>query len=282
MANVDVPVAGPSEVVDVSTFCAGEDSYDWLVPGLIERNDRIVIVAAEASGKSMMLRQIAITCAFGIHPFGTRHVEPARTLLVDFENPESLIRRKLRPMLAQARHLRPQADPAMMGVLCRPGGIDVTSRTDARWLAAQLTAAQPELVVAGPLYKMFSADDKWEQGARAVTTILDDLRTRLGFALVLETHAPQAFGGHRNLRPIGSSLWLRWPEFGLSFAPLDDHPEVVKVKAWKARDERFWPEYLQRGGVWPWTPCRDPGGPQGQMEPPPRQENRAAWDQGEF
>ncbi len=287
LANIDVPLSAPSEVEDVETFCAGEDRYDWLVTGLVEKGDRILVVAAEAAGKSMLLRQIAVTCAFGIHPFRSTPIDPMRVLLIDLENPVSLIRRKLRPMVSKARQVRPYADPTMMGVLCKPGGIDVTRRSDARWLAGQLMAAKPDLVVAGPLYKMFQADDKWEQGARAVTSILDDLRTRLGFALVLETHAPQAFGGTRNLRPIGSSLWLRWPEFGLSFAALDGHPEVVRVKTWKSRDERWWPEFLQRGGAWPWTVCADPEGPKGQgtkgqgpAQPP--QDNRAEWDQGEF
>ncbi|HEX7277903.1 MAG TPA: hypothetical protein VF244_11055, partial [Acidimicrobiales bacterium] len=198
------------------------------------------------------------------------------------ENPVSLVRRKVRPMFQKARMIRPDGDPGRLGILCRPGGVDVTQRTDARWMSAQITAAKPDLLVAGPLYKMFSADDKWEQGARAVTTVLDDLRTRLGFALVLETHAPQGFGGHRHMRPIGSSLWLRWPEFGMSFAPVDKHPEVVKVTAWKKRDERHWPAFMRRGGAWPWTPCRDPDGPLA-AEPPPSEPSDPgpSYEQGE-
>lgn len=258
VGTLRVPSSAPSEEVDLPAFCEGEDRFDWLIPLLIERGDRVLVVAAEAAGKSFLLRQIAVCSAFGIHPFTGRVGKPMRVLMMDFENPVSLVRRKVRPIYHKARKVAPLADPKMMGVVCKPGGIDVTRPSDAAWLSSQLTHAKPDLVVAGPLYKMFSADDKWEQGARTVTTILDDLRTRLGFALVLETHAPQSFGGHRHLRPIGSSLWLRWPEFCLSFAPTEADANVVQVTVAKGRDERHWPPFLQRGGDWPWSPCGDP------------------------
>lgn len=258
LSSIDVRSSVANEVVPAPPFIEGEDSFNWLIPNLIERGDRILVVAGEGGGKSMLLRQIAVAGAFGIHPFKWHDVAPMRVLLVDLENPVSLIRRKLRPMYHKAREMQPFADPNMLGVLCKPGGIDVTKRVDARWLTTQLTNAQPDLVVLGPLYKLFTSDDKWEQGARTVTTILDDLRTRLGFALVLETHAPQGMAGHRQLRPIGSSLWMRWPDFGISFCPTEQKPEVVKVTTWKGRDERSWPRFLGRGAGFPWVPCDDP------------------------
>lgn len=262
-AGIEVPTDAPDESVDVESFCAGVDEFDWLVPHLIERNERIIIVAGEAQGKSMLLRQIAVCCAYGIHPFSSRPIDPMRVLLLDLENPQSLIRRKVRPMLAKAQAVRPQVERGNLRIITRPGGIDVTKRTDARWLAGQLSATRPDLLVAGPLYKMLDADDKWEQGARMVTAMLDDLRTRVGFSLVLETHAPQATGGQqRNLRPIGSSLWMRWPEFGISFAPAGEStPDVIKIRTWKSRDERYWPQFLKRGGEWPWTPTGHPADP---------------------
>lgn len=274
LASVDMPLDAPPESVDIATFCAGDDSYDWLVPDLIERGDRLLIVAPEGQGKSMLSRQLAVCCAAGIQPFGRRGFDPVRVLLIDLENPPTLARRKLRPMHVKARELRPQLDPTNLGIIARPGGIDVTHRTDARWLASQVTAFRPDLLVLGPLYKLFAADDKWEQGARAVTVILDDLRERIGFGLVMETHAPQGQGTHRPMRPVGSSIWLRWPEFVLTFVPVETHPHVVKVTMSKDRDERYWPKFMERGGDWPWTRCRDPGDKRpAAPDPDPPQEN---------
>ncbi len=168
-------------------------------------------------------------------------------------------------MMQKAQHMRPQAERGNLRIICRPSGIDVTKRTDQRWLMGQLGASKPDLVIAGPLYKMFDADDKWEQGARVVTSVFDDLRTRVGFSLLLETHAPQAAGGqHRNLRPIGSSLWMRWPEFGISFAQAGEStPHVMQMRTWKSRDERHWPDFIKRGGegAWPWEACGNPADP---------------------
>ncbi len=273
-AGIDVPGLVTDESVDVGTFVAGDDSYDWLIPSLIERGERILVVAGEKAGKSMILRQMAVTCAYGIHPFRMRGIDPMKVLLLDLENPPNLIRRKVRPMLTQAQAQRPYGDPTMMRVLCRPGGINLAKRTDSRWLEAHLSTIRPDLVVAGPLYKMFSAsDDKWESGASTVASMLDDLRTRMGFALILETHAPQEYAGKRNLRPIGSSIWLRWPEFIVTFAALEKFPHTVKVTTLVGRDERTWPTFLERGGLWPWTPCRDPEGPPGAPDPEPPREN---------
>lgn len=263
VADVELPGQVESEVEPVGRFCEGSDSFDWLVPSVMERGDRTLIVAPESAGKSMLMRQIAVTCSFGIHPFNGRALDPLRVLMIDLENPPSMARRKIRPMLTKAREVRPYGDDTMMGIVCRPAGIDVAHRADARWLAGQIAAARPDLVLCGPLYKMFSPDEHYETGAKAVTTVLDDLRTRFGFALVLETHAPQEYGGKRDMRPIGSSLWRRWTDFGLSFEPIlkDDKRTIVKVKVWKPRDERQWPRFMQRGGAWPWTPCGDPGSP---------------------
>ncbi len=260
-ATVDVPMDSENESVSMPEFCAGQDEWDWLVPDLIERGDRLLIVAAEGQGKSMLARQMAVCCAIGVHPFGGHSYDPMRVLILDLENPVTLGRRKLRPMYATARRLRPQADHSNLLVICKPGGIDVTRRSDARWLSSQLTHTKPDLVVLGPLYKLASGDDNWERGAARVTALLDDLRDRMNFGLVMETHAPQGVGGSRSLRPVGSSMWLRWPEFILTFAPLETDPEKVRVSITKGRDERNWPTFLGRGrgGDWPWMPCGEQG-----------------------
>ncbi len=146
----------------------------------------------------------------------------------------------------------------MMGVVCKPSGIDITKRSDSRWLASQIADAKPDLLLLGPLYKMFAPDDRHEVGARTVTTVIDDLRERFGFSLIMETHAPQEFGGKREMRPIGSSLWRRWTDIGLSFEPMHEKPDTIHMRVWKPRDERHWPEFLKRGGAYAWTACRDP------------------------
>ena len=76
-------------------------------------------------------------------------------------------------------------------------------------------------------------------------------------ALVVEAHAGHGEAGRRrSVRPVGSSLQLRWPEFGYGLVPANDEwpcREVV-VKGWRGpRDERDWPKRLTWGEPWPWV-----------------------------
>ena len=66
------------------------------------------------------------------------------------------------------------------------------------------------------------------------------------------------------MRPVGSSLFMRWPEFGYGIrrAPISDvygkpTRQRVTVQAWRGpREERDWPKLLGWGddqiGDWPW------------------------------
>lgn len=122
---------------------------------------------------------------------------------------------------------------------------------DRGYLAEQVDAVRPDVLITGPVYKMAGGDPNEEKTAKAVSMILDKIRVAYGCAILLETHSPHASnGGKRPERPYGASLWLRWPEFGLY---LDK--ETGALRHWRgARDERDWPAILQRGGTWPWSP----------------------------
>jgi replicative DNA helicase len=81
----------------------------------------------------------------------------------------------------------------------------------------------------------------------------------------MEAHAPHAGPmGPRSLRPAGSSLWLRWPEFGYGLRRVEHEQSAQEGRAcrlvpWRgARDARDWPLFLRAGdpatGEWPWKP----------------------------
>lgn len=220
--------------------------YDWLVPGLLERTDRVILTGPEGGGKSTLLRQLAVQLASGIHPFGGDPYPALRVLLLDLENSTRQVHRKLRP-------IRLAAGNAYTGGLMlhvRPQGLDLLDAEDTAWLRALVDATRPQIILTGPVYKLAGGDPTEERTARAVAVELDRLRVLYGCALVLEAHTPYGSnGGKRPERPYGASLWSRWPEFGLY---LD--PDSGALRHWRgARDERDWPALLQRGGDWPWT-----------------------------
>ncbi|HEY3478819.1 MAG TPA: hypothetical protein VGL02_07955, partial [Streptomyces sp.] len=91
-----------------------------------------------------------------------------------------------------------------------------------------------------------------------------EARATSGCAVLMEAHAPHhnGQGAHRNLRPLGSSLWMRWPEFGFGLRPVEDEKSASNAEGcrgrrfmpWRGlRDERDWPQYLKQGEHWPWT-----------------------------
>lgn len=248
---------------DLWEFIATEDApYDWLVPDLIERGDRIILTGFEGLGKSILQRQMAVTLASGVHPFLTRKsIKPCKVLLIDCENSERQSRRKFGDLAATSIRRGCRSPAGGLRIIHRSEGIDLTRSDDAEWLMERVTAHQPDILFIGPFYRLHNANINEELPARRTVAVLDAVRNAVDCALVIEAHAGHGeMGKGRSVRPVGSSLLLRWPEFGIGLAPSVD-PEPgrscmdVEVRHWRGqRDQRQWPSYLSWGdpGDWPW------------------------------
>ncbi|WP_435173264.1 AAA family ATPase [Actinacidiphila sp. bgisy145] len=263
-AAQDTPVTDMWDFLD-----AGDDEPDWIVPGLLERMDRLILTGGEGGGKSVLMRQLAVCLAAGIHPFQhtPNPVGPARVLVLDCENSEQQNRRRYRPLMncAAAAHL-----PVKRGALhidCRPEGIDLTRADGRAWLMRRVETVMPDVLVIGPVYQLHSGDPASEEHARKVTIALTEARVTAGCALLMEAHAPHANGfGPRALRPAGSSLWMRWPEFGFGLRPVEDERSAEDDRArrlvpWRGmRDDRQFPQFIRQGWLgtnpWPWVEYR--------------------------
>jgi hypothetical protein len=250
--------AATATVQSLDDLVAKEDQpEDWVIPDLLARGDRVILVAPEGYGKSVLWRQIAVMCGQGLHPFTIEPIPPIRTLLVDLENPEAIIRRTCKPIVAAAKRQKRDAYQSHAAMLWhQPGGIDIRTRVGYSALDQALGTAKPDLVCLGPLYKLFRnvKGETMEDAALDVCARLDDLRTRHQFALFLEHHAPKGAHGERDMVPFGSSVWQRWPEFGPALSPVDKQSRrSLSWGDWRGpREVRRWPERLDRGTVWPW------------------------------
>ena len=238
---------------------------DWVIPHLLERGDRLLFTGFEGQGKSVLIRQLAICAAAGVHPFDDEPTAPQRVLFIDLENPDRKSRRHFRKLEEIARGKGFPVPEGAFRIIQKPAGIDLTRDDDAAWLMERVTAHKPDLLVIGPFYRLHAADMNEEKSARKVVSVLDAVRVKADCALITEAHAGHGAGTDRSVRPTGSSLLLRWPEFGYGLKPATDqadehgHFRVMAVKAWRGpREERAWPAEVMWGTHdhdWPWIPA---------------------------
>lgn len=253
LARVSAPIADVDAPETIDQFVGVDElPIRWVVPDVIEEGDRILVCAGEGVGKTTVQRQVAVCVAAGLHPFTLERIEGKNVLVVDLESREDMVRRKLRPIYEAGKKMNPTWDTSRLRVLSKPGGIDLTKRGDAIWLTERIAACLPDLICFGPLYKAYTGDGGEEDNARVVAAYIDQSIEDFGSSWLIETHAPHGYDGKRNLRPFGSSLWLRWPELGIGLRRGEGGSLGIEYFRYP-RDERpGWPQALRRGQTWPW------------------------------
>jgi replicative DNA helicase len=260
-----VPVNGESEAVTGAYFEAlGANPAPWLIPDFIQRGMRAIVVAGEGSGKSTLLRQIAMLPAQGRHPLRFYDIEPIRSMIVDLENVDVVIAETAVKITRQLRRDCPEYDDSRCVWLRRPGGLDLRSHGHRSMLERELSIHKPDLLAIGPANKMVykRSQENDEEATSPVLQILDDLRARYGFAIVVEHHGSKAERG----KPIGSYRWMSWPDIGAHLSKTQ-YPDRLEVG--RFRGDRLpvaWPTYIQRGQVWPWEGITE-GAPDSPLAP---------------
>ena len=258
----DRGLAGRDEPpMDVLDFIAeADDEPDWVIPGVLARWDRLMITGGEGSGKSLLIRQVLTRAAAGLHPWRKARIQPVRALLIDSENNKSQARPWMRYLVNAASQGGAPVSRGNLIVDIMQKMLNLTVPADRAWLARRVEAVQPDIIGLGPLYKLSGGNPNDEEAARALMSALEMIRTVSGgAAMLIEAHSPhQAVGTKvRNMRPIGSSLWLRWPEFGFGLSPAEGlGAKELRLKDWVpwrgARSVRDWPEQFFQGQTWPW------------------------------
>lgn len=244
---------------------APDAPYDWIVPGYLERGDRLVVTGGEGMGKSHFLRQIAVMTASGLNFVTGQPIERKRTLVFDVENNQRQWKRATDDIDRQLRQAG--CDPQGWINVVPTGRLNILGDQDLAMILNKIQEASPDLIVIGPLYKLVNGGITNDDDAAPLITVLDNIRDR-GITLCMETHMghTKTGGGERDVRPRGSAALLGWPEFGKGFAPTPLSQEwagaddaIVEWIPWRGdRDFRPWPRYWSKQGRWPFTPWEPP------------------------
>lgn len=239
----------------LAEILAGEDDdYDWVIEGLLERKDRLIMTGGEGMGKTTFVRQLAICAAAGLHPFHFNRIPPVRVLVVDAENTEKQWRRQAGPIARMARD-RGSVDPGESVRLFCTTRLNITKDAHLGEIHRLIDMHKPDVLFIGPLYKMVPKAITNDDDAAPLLVALDSLRAR-NIALVMEAHAGKGLAGDgdRDLRPRGSAALVGWPEFGMGINP-GEVLDTFELKRWRgAREERAWPKLMTRGkgDQFPW------------------------------
>jgi hypothetical protein len=239
-------------------MAAKDETHDWVIPGLLEREERLMVIATEKAGKSVLTRQCCLLLPSGRHPLRPGEEIPVMTtLMIDLENPRPLASRDFRRQVTSMEGLWQEGNERAF-IWHKPGGIHLGDRADRIMLRNVVDRVEPDFLAISPIYKAYDGlEDSWEQQAFGVQKPLDMIREEYHCAIWMEHHAPWGEKGKREIRAIGSSRWARWLDYTVNLIGEGEPP--YNYLQWRSvrRDQRKMdPKGLRRGdlGEPSWVP----------------------------
>lgn len=235
-----------------------DDSQPWVIQNMLRRREVMMVTGHEGFGKSMLMAQLTLGAACGVaslSPDGTLH-QPAKVFIVDVENTNGQIRENMLKVWPYMQQANPGVQPDIL--FSQTKAVDLTKATERNALIREITAYKPDLVYLGTVYQLAPSpihDDVFF----AVKNTVDAVRHEIGSAFLVEHHAGHDKDGQgvRDSRPYGSSMWRRWPNFGIGLVPgLENGTRIANLARWRGDRSRGRqiPVALREGAGVPWLP----------------------------
>lgn len=243
----------PNDALGIQTFLDTDfPEGKVLIPGMLAEANVAVLVGEEGHGKSLLMRQMAVQCAVGLVPFTLQPMEPLKVLYIDAENPEfqqMIDWRRLAGLAARhAGHPVPNENLLIMSEWRNEP--DLTTPDGMAWLCERVNAHRPQVVFMGPVQNLVGRDTKDDEVVRKFKAAVNNARAICGTAFVIEHHAPLRQPGDkvRQMRPYGSSLFMKWPDYGYGLKQTEDEGtyDMHPFRRPRVR-ERAWPEQVRWG-----------------------------------
>lgn len=229
---------------------------NYTIPNLLKHNERLVLTGREGGGKSVFVYQLLTGAAFGIDTFTSEKCDPKRVLFVDVENNEFQAKSNLDKIVPTLRELAPDIEPEWRSMKRRV--INLLDSKDRVDTLRRVIHYAPDVLYMGTAYKLTDVTDETHRAVRAIQGVVDKIREELDCSVIIEHHAGHGFNNDRNnMRPEGSSYWLRWPDFGYGMTPLQtDGQRLMRFTAWRGdrASDREFPVAVRQGPALPWVP----------------------------
>lgn len=233
------------------------EHHQFTLPDMLRKNERLVLTGSEGGGKSVFVYQMLTGAAFGVDTFALERVEPQRVLFLDVENNEFQARANLDKIVPALREIAPDADPSWRSLKRRV--VDLLATKDRSDIIRRIVHYAPDVLYMGTAYKLTDISDDTHRSVRAIQSVVDRIRQEIECSVIVEHHAGHgAMNDRNNMRPEGSSYWLRWPDFGYGMKPLvtSDGRRLMRLGAWRGdrSTDRKFPVAVRQGEVMPWVP----------------------------
>jgi replicative DNA helicase len=227
---------------------------NWTIPGLLRANERLVLTGSEGGGKSVFIYQTLTGAAWGVDTFQHEIYEPKRVLFLDVENNDFQQAGNLRKIVPHLQEIRPDVEPQWRSMKRRV--VDLMATRDKADVIRRAVHYAPQIMYIGTAYKLAGISDDAHRSVKAIQSTVDKIREEIGCSVIIEHHAPHGFNNDRgNMRPEGSSHWMRWPDFGYGLKRIDTPTgKIVKLMNWRGDRVRGrdFPAGLREGAVLPW------------------------------
>lgn len=223
-----------------------------IIPGMLAEAEVVVFVGPEGHGKSTFMRQMAVQSAAGIIPLLGGTMEPLRVVYIDAEVPERQQQTDWGRLAGlAARHTGEMVTDERLVLFSEwRNEPDLTTPDGAAWLHERISALRPQVVFLGPVQNLVGRDTKDDEVVRKFKGAINRARSICGSAFVIEHHAPHRAPGdkERQMRPYGSSLFMKWPDHGYGLKPTEEESVYDLYPFRRARvRSRSWPERVRWG-----------------------------------
>jgi hypothetical protein len=209
----------PSDLVDANGIAGG----DWLVPGLIERGTRGLVVAPPKTGKSLLFLEMALCLATGQGFLGARpYGRTVKCAIISREDGPVIVHRRLMQLAASRGLSLAEVDKnIVVNTEQQTSRFKIDRAEDLDEMGDWLRAAGVEFCVIDVLNRLHDQEENSSGDMTRVMQSFDKLAQR-GGCQVCVIHHTNKIGGVKGSTSIEG--WADW------IARLEQHPEQDDVK----------------------------------------------------